>query len=45
MLWGSVFLHIQLEVNTLEALNIITDKNTKDWSQANVGVRRKLLVH
>jgi hypothetical protein len=30
-------------MNALEILNVVTDKNTKDWGQVNVGaVHRKL---
>jgi hypothetical protein len=46
MLCWSVSLHFQLEPSTLQALNTIANKNTKDWGQANVeAVPRKLLVH
>ena len=42
---GEVSLHFQLELNTLEVLNVVRDKNTKHWGQANVvAVPRKLLV-
>jgi len=34
---GEVCLYFQLELNTLGILSAPTDKNTKNWCQANVG--------
>jgi hypothetical protein len=42
---GEVCLYFQLELNTLEFLSIPTDKNLKEWGEANTGVvPRKLFA-